>query len=315
MGYMHIDNLYKAPEFLTGPDEWVYVLEKIHGTSAHVAYHKANDELRFFSGGEKHENFVKLFNADFLRSEMRIQCEKLGVESLTVYGEAYGGKQQGMKDTYGPNLAFVAFDVLAGGVWLQTHEAALLAVLLGFDFVWYTKCQNKIEELDRYRDQESQQAIRNGMGQGKISEGIVIRPLEERSYPNGKRVIYKHKRKEFCETKKPREVSLDRIEVLKNAQAIADEWVTEMRLTHVLGRLAADRIQEKGQEAIFQPCDTPLVIRAMFEDVRREAEGEIEWSKEAERSVGQRTAKLFKDRLAREQADRLVASQRTTAPV
>ena len=48
MGYLHIDNLYKAQDILNF--KTCYALEKIHGTSAHLKWD--NGELTFFSGGE-----------------------------------------------------------------------------------------------------------------------------------------------------------------------------------------------------------------------------------------------------------------------
>jgi hypothetical protein len=72
--------------------------------------------------------------------------------------------------------------------------------------------------------------------------------------------------------------------VLTEAQAIADEWVTEMRLEHVLQKLPG--------------CDdmtaTPRVIEAMCEDVFREGSGELVESSEARSAIGKVTAKLFK---------------------
>ena len=66
MGYLHIDNLYKNVDVLAFKE--VYVLEKIHGTSAHIGW-KVEEKLNFFSGGEKHENFVKLFDEAMLRAK------------------------------------------------------------------------------------------------------------------------------------------------------------------------------------------------------------------------------------------------------
>ncbi len=45
MSYLHIDNLYRSQDILLFRE--CYALEKIHGTSAHVAYH--NGEVKFFS--------------------------------------------------------------------------------------------------------------------------------------------------------------------------------------------------------------------------------------------------------------------------
>ena len=87
MGYMHIDNLYKNQNILMFKE--CYALEKIHGTSAHVAW--SEGRLRFFSGGEKHDNFVNLFDIEVLTKTC---TERFGDRTVIFYGEAYGGKQR-----------------------------------------------------------------------------------------------------------------------------------------------------------------------------------------------------------------------------
>lgn len=325
MGYLHITNLYKEPEFLACGDTHVYALEKIHGTSAHVAWKRETyrsadfkdsiltpEELRFFSGGEKHENFVKLFDADDLKARIRRVAdtwaplaENPGAHSVILHGEAYGGKQQGMRDTYGPDLRFIVFDVMVDGQWVIVEQARFWAQAAGLEFVDFKLIPLTPEALDAERDRDSEQAIRNGMGPGKIREGIVIRPLVERVDHRGNRVIYKHKRPEFGESLKQKKeaklLDLSRVQVLQDAQAIAEEWVTEERLSHVLDKIVAAR--QEAVELYTKGCDldmkdTPEVIRAMLADVQREGEGEIVWSKEAERSVCTKTAKLFKARVS-----------------
>jgi hypothetical protein len=117
-----------------------------------------------------------------------------------------------------------------------------------------------------------------------------LKPLNEFTLNNGKRVISKHKRDEFKETKTPREVSPEEFKVLEDAKAIAEEWVTEMRLHHVLDKLP------KG----INVESTKLVIDAMVEDVYREAKGEIVESKEVTRCIGGKTAIMFKKKLQNE---------------
>jgi hypothetical protein len=73
------------------------------------------------------------------------------------------GAQQGMAGTYGPHLKFVAFDVMVNDKWQNVSEAA--------DY-----CKNYLKlvsTLDAERDQESVQAIKNGMGHGKKREGAL----------------------------------------------------------------------------------------------------------------------------------------------
>jgi len=286
MSYMHINNTYKAPDILLFKE--CYASEKIHGSSANLRYNKkANPILDYFSGGESHENFLKLFNHEELLAKM----EAIGAETLIVYGEVYGGKCQGMKDTYGPNMRFIAFEVQIDGCWLNVENADNVVKKLGLEFVHYKKIPATIESLNAERDMPSEQAFRNGCAvredekTWKKREGIVIRPLIELVKNNGERIISKHKREDFQERKTMQEIDPDKLKILNNAEAIANEWVTKMRLEHVLDKFPKDVNMESTQK----------VIAAMIEDVEREARGEIIESKEARKAIGNRTVKLFKE--------------------
>lgn len=280
MGYMHINNLYKDQRVLNF--KRVFAAEKIHGSSSHVRWD--GEKVEYFSGGAKHESFVEIFNGE----ELKKAFVDNGHYPLVIYGEVYGGKMQGMKHVYGSELKFVAFDVKSGDVWLDMRHAEIVARKLGFDFVPYEEVECTLENLDRERDRESVQAIKNGTGEGKWREGIVIRPINEMRDGSGERVIAKHKRPEARETKTERQVvDPSKLEVLVNAKKIAEEWVTRTRLQHVLDKLP----QGTGIESMKQ------VIISMTEDIKREGEGEIEWSKDAEKMVGKSTAMLFKKHL------------------
>ena len=282
MGYLQIDNLYKGQTILIFKE--CYALEKIHGTSAHLSWSCKEKKVKYFSGGESNERFVKVFDNDFLVSKF----SELFIDSnAVVYGEAYGGKQQGMSNTYGKELKFVGFDVSVNDLWLEVPKAENVCNALNIEFVDYVKVPTDLEALNAERDKPSTQAKRNGIEEDKIREGIVLRPLVEFIMKNGSRVIAKHKRDEFKETKTPREVSPEQFKILEDAKAIADEWVTEMRLKHVLDKLPQGINVES----------TKLVIEAMVEDVYREAKGEIVESKDVTKFIGSRTAQLFKQKL------------------
>ena len=296
MGYMKIPNLYKEVSILLFKE--VYAMEKIHGTSAHISFNKKDGKTNFrvFSGGEKHERFAELFDEDSLIEVF----EEMEIDRLTIYGEAYGGSQQGMKDTYGIYLRFVAFDVKLDEYWLDVPNAEQVAKRFGLDFVHYQKVVAEVEELDKLRDADSVQAIRNDMGEGKKSEGIVLRPLIEVQRNNGKRVMAKHKRDDFRETKTPRPVDPEKLKVLHEAQAIAEEWVTGMRLTHVLDKLTATAISISNRDDTTIGIEhTGEVIRAMIKDVMVEGEGEMVWSNDVAKAIGKKTAQMFKKRISK----------------
>ena len=134
------------------------------------------------------------------------------------------------------------------------------------------------------RDLSSVQAIRNGINENKLREGVVLRPLVELTRSDGKRIMCKHKGEAFSETRTPREVDPAKLKVLEDATAIAEEWVTPMRLNHVLDKLPEAKDMKH----------TGAVIVAMIADVQREAEGEVTWSKDVEKAIGKAAATLYK---------------------
>lgn len=285
MGYLHINNLYKDQTILLFRE--CYALEKVHGTSAHIRW-KRDEPLHFFSGGESHANFVALFD----QVKLTEAFQKLGRDDVTVFGEAYGGKQQGMRHTYGDKLCFIAFDVKIGDTWLNVPSMADVATKIGLEVVpWYLVSTNQ-DVLDAERDKPSEVAVRRGITEPREREGVVLRPVVELTMSNGERVIVKHKGDNFRETSKPRPVvAPEKLAVLTAAQAIADEWVTPERLRHVLAKIELD-----GKQVDMSA--TPTVIAAMIEDVYREGKDEIVESKEAKAAIGSATARLLKRRLS-----------------
>ena len=274
MGYAHIDNLYRNREILMFRK--CFALEKVHGTSAHI---KCKDgQISFFAGGANREQFVALFNHAALLEAFTRQ----GFQEITIYGEAYGGKM-GMSATYGPKLKFVAFDVNITDRWIGVQYAAELVEGLGLEFVPYTLISTDVETIDAERDRPSVQAERNGMGSDKMREGVVLRPPIEVTKNNGGRIVAKHKRDEFKETKTPRPLDAETLAVLDAVEAIVDEWVTHQRLMHVLDKIPNANIEQM-----------PLILAAMVEDVYREAAGEIVESRDASKAISRKTALMFK---------------------
>jgi hypothetical protein len=289
MGYMHINNLYKFQDILLFKQ--CYAMEKLHGTSTHITWKADQQKVIFFSGGASHMQFIKLFDTDKLKA---LFMEQYGTEQdVTIYGEAYGGTMQRMADTYGNELKFCAFEVCFGeSTFLDVPAAHRVATRFGLDFVDYVLIDSTIENLDYEMMKESTQAIRNGCGPGKKREGIVVRPVKEFLYNNGVRLIAKHKRPDFEPERnnQPKIVDPSKLEILSEANAIADEWVTAGRLQHV-----CDKIFQNAEP--YDMKRIPDVMKAMIEDVVREANNEIVDSKEARKAIGAKTAKLFQQKI------------------
>jgi hypothetical protein len=215
----------------------------------------------------------------------------IGEKDITIYGEAYGGSQQGMSETYGKNLKFIAFDININygdkEKWLNVPEAEAMVLSLGLEFVSYEKVETTIEELNRQMLLPSVQAKRNGITEERKREGVVLRPLQEMTNCYGERVISKHKRDDFQERKNQPSLDAEKLLVLEKAEEIANEWVTSERLSHILDKLP----QGIGMDKL------PDIMKAMVEDIEREAKGEIVESKEAKKAIGKKTVEMFKLRL------------------
>jgi hypothetical protein len=303
---MDIVNLYKDTTIIDLFKE-VWATEKIHGTSAHISWKvrpvipmvpntmsfvtlPPMHGVQFFEGGVSREDFLALFNEEELFDKFMAE---FGDTEVTLYGEAYGGKCQKMGNTYGSKLRFIVFEVKVGECWLAVPAAEAVALKMGFEFVHYRKIPATLEAIETECLLDSVQAVRNGMGPCKMREGVVLHPMIELRKNNGARIIVKHKRAEFRETNK--EVSVDpaKREAYASAKAIAEQWVSPMRLTHVLDKLnvKADLVNMRE------------IINGMFDDVKKEGVG-FEWSPEVQKFVGAKTADLVKQRVAQDLRER-----------
>lgn len=289
MGYRHISNLYQNKEIMLFKQ--CYALEKINGTSSHIIYNATNDQLHFSSGGASYDLFVSLFNKEELLEKFRAnRVEHPEVDKITVYGEAYGGKIQGMSHTYGPNLCFTAFEVQVMEEWLGVLLAEKLATRFGFEFVPYELIDCTEEAINAARDSDSVVAVRRGMGPGHQREGVVLRPVIELQHPNGGRVISKHKHPKFEEkARAPKSLNdPEQEKILSAANEIADEWMVMNRATNILSHWKEEDIKIEN---------TKRFISAAIEDVTREAAGQIQMSEAAVKAISRKAAQLFKQHL------------------
>lgn len=157
----------------------------------------------------------------------------------------------------------------------------------------YELVSSDIESLEVEKNKPSTQAIRNGMGNDKMREGIVIHPPFEVSLNNGKRLIAKFKRAEFSERKSnPSKFDPAKQAMIVDAQNVAFEFVVPNRLDHVIQRLISER-----EDKTYSITDTKKLIDLMVEDVEREGEGEFTPSPAIRKAIGSQTVKLFKKRL------------------
>jgi hypothetical protein len=300
--------LYKEQAILEQAE--TYACEKIHGCSSSICFTRVVSEytnnvgeksvgnFHYHGGGVPGATFKALFNT----AEIEAKLSALPYDKITVFGESYGGSMQKNQWRYGDKLKFVAFDVRVNedaapentGGWLTVPEAEKIVLHLGLEFVHYVRIPTKLSLIDEWRDACSEQAIRNGVttrdGQFIRREGVVLRTVDEKLDRRGNRIIAKHKRDEERETKTPRKVvDPAKVEILKGARKIAEEYVVAERLNHVISHL--------GIEVVDMTC-TKAVIGEMIKDVNREGAGEFEPSDTVNAEIGKRTAQLLKQYLA-----------------
>lgn len=287
MSYLKIPNLYKEQTILMYKE--CFALEKIHGSSAHISFQQFQGNghvvITHHSSGASSVMFKALFNDTALEAKFLELFD--GTEHVTIYGEGCGGKLQKMRHTYGDDLRFVPFDVKVGDVWVNVPSAKEICDLFKLGFVSYRKIPATLEAIDAERDRPSELAKSVGIKKDMPREGIVLRPLVEMTLNNGDRVISKHKGEAFQERMnqpKPKDVDPARMATIAEAQAIAFEWVTPMRLSHV----------EDKMDVPIAMQNINAYIKAMIEDVYREAKGEIVESKATRHAIGAKTAELIK---------------------
>jgi len=282
LSYRHIGNLYQNQTILQF--KRCFWTEKVHGTSASLSWNSGT--LKYSPGGCKYDTFVAIFNHEALVAAFT----ELGHDEVVVYGEQYGGKQQGMSKTYGPDPKFIVFEVQVGEFWLDVPKAANVAEKLGLEFVPWGEIPAEMADIDAARDADSEVAVRRGMGPGHKREGVVLRPITEWIHQSGHGPIrVKHKREDFQETRTKRVVG-DPLAV-QAGEAAALEWVTDERMRHVCDHVAA----VLGRPPVME--NVRDVIAAMIEDVLREGAEEVTDDRPTRKAIGTAAVKAFKARL------------------
>jgi len=260
-----------------------YWLEKVDGCPASVRWQ--DGRMHFSPGASGYRDFYNVFNAEQLRAAF----QSIGAPTVIVYGEAYGGRQQGLARRYGDVLRFAPFEVRVGDAILRVPEAAALVdLVLGLEHVPWGETSTDLAALNALRDAPSIVAARCGMGT-QPREGIVLRPLVEAPPGDAQpRVIAKHKARDNSETRTAREVDVTASVVYEEANDYALEWVTPERLRHVTTRMRAHIGRELTRN------DTAHVVDCMVRDVRSEAPiGEVPTGAEIDKAIKRRAAELY----------------------
>ena len=169
-----VENGYRyAASMIEG--EEVVVTEKVHGANARFVF--ADDKMHCGSRTEwKKESDSNLWwKALAGHPELREFCE--ANPGVCVYGEVYG-QVQDLKYGVGGAVMFVAFDLLRACQWIPHDEARYLGKNLPWVPILYRGPYVK-EAIFELADGDS--VVASWWNTKQIREGIVIRPVVERS--------------------------------------------------------------------------------------------------------------------------------------
>ncbi len=163
--------------------EPVYVTEKIHGCNVGCVFDGERLHVRSRNQWVAEGDNV-FWNAINSVPEVIEFCKSN--PWTMVYGEAYGqvkGFRYGLENG---KVSFLAFDIrLANGEWLNPEMFMNQCVMYGVKFVPVLKCDSfDFDELCRLAEEPS--AV-----DGKIREGVVVKPLVERRNATFNRVFLK----------------------------------------------------------------------------------------------------------------------------
>jgi RNA ligase (TIGR02306 family) len=191
--YTDVENLRNFPDVLEEGEE-VVVTEKIHGTNCRVGLIEGELMAGSMSVRRKRPERDEQMGASTYWFPLTVPgvrelVETLGAErrQLILFGEVYGSKVQDLHYGCKGSLGFRAFDILADGKYLDAEEFLEACRRFGVEtapVVWGGPyAMPKVQELSRGNTM---------LGDGHIREGVVVKPLRERTHPKVGRVILKY---------------------------------------------------------------------------------------------------------------------------
>ena len=292
--YNSIENTYDKDFmekiFIEELDQQEFVVqEKVHGANVclttdgkTVSFGKRTG---FVEDGEKfydYENLHERYTSNVISLFSIVQGHFPDLQSLTVFGEMFGGKyphpdvknnnktmliQKGVY--YCPFHEFYAFDLYLTteetGRFLTVDEANDYFEQVGF---FYAKSlfRGALKDCLKYpNDSPSQISLWLGLPpiEDNICEGIVIRPVTTCYLNNGSRVLLKSKNARYDEKKAIKKRESKPVEepsyseALNNLMPVAEQYITENRLNNVVSKI--------GQISV--PKDTGKLIGLFSKDI------------------------------------------------
>ena len=286
--HFYKDYLDQVREQVPADVQWV-VQEKVHGTNTSflcdgndVKFAKRTsilgDDEKFYD----YQEILEEYRGKVLSLYRRVCQHHEGVESISVFGELFGGTyphpdvqricrltliQKGV--FYTPGHEFYGFDIYVftkdSGYYLSVDETNALFEAEGF-FYARSLYTGSLDDCLKHPNQ-FQSKIAEWLGlpaiEDNVCEGIVIRPVTPYYLRTGSRALIKSKNEKFAEKKsiKRRTMQLEQqVEYSKELTemlTLVDSFVNENRLANVVSHIGEVQI----------PRDLGKLIKEMSYDV------------------------------------------------
>lgn len=182
--YTDIENLRHYPSILD-QDELVVVTEKIHGTNSRIGLLDGE----WVAGSHR----VQRGPADELYWSPKPVVEKLLTylgkhhKQVILFGEIFGGGVQSLDYGIPGHGGYRAFDLLVDGRYLDWMTFETLC--FDFDVPTVPELSGGTFEMSRIRQLSEGPTY---LGAGHLREGVVVKPIVERTHPKVGRVILKY---------------------------------------------------------------------------------------------------------------------------
>lgn len=194
MEYTEIENMRNFPDIFAD-GETVFLSEKLHGTQCRTGI--VEGELMAGSKAVRRKRpaddrfAASIYWFPFTLEPVRTMIEHLGQshQQVILFGEVYGSKIQSFHYGHKGTLGFRAFDLLIDGRYLDWPTFVTMCETYGVETVpVVATIPFNLTEIKRYSEGKTLLMQQDA----HIREGLVVRPLTERTNPKLGRVLLKY---------------------------------------------------------------------------------------------------------------------------